>query len=54
MTVANAREIGLPVSPDMPEMVYQLMAFYPQPVRRSLGVEYIPEPRSEPGGKKGQ
>jgi hypothetical protein len=44
----------LPVTPDMPEMVYQLMALYPQPVRRSLGVEYIPEPRSDPGGKKGQ
>jgi ClpP class serine protease len=54
ITYANAREIGLPVTPDMPEMVYQLMALYPQPVRRSLGVEYIPEPRSDPGGKKGQ
>ncbi len=54
ITYANAREIGLPVSPDMPEMVYQLMALYPQPVRRSLGVEYIPEPRSDPGGQKGQ
>ena len=54
ITYANAQEIGLPVTPDMPETVYQLMALYPQPVRRSLGVEYIPEPRSEPGGKKGQ
>ncbi len=54
ITYANAQKIGLPVSPDMPEMVYQLMALYPQPVRRSLGVEYIPEPRSEPGGKRPQ
>ncbi|MFP4258321.1 MAG: SDH family Clp fold serine proteinase [Desulfovermiculus sp.] len=54
ITYANAREIGLPVTPDMPEMVYQLMALYPQPVRRSLGVEYIPEPRSDPRGKREQ
>ncbi len=54
ITYTNAREIWLPVTPDMLEMVYQLMALYPQPVRRSLGVEYIPEPRSDPRGKREQ
>jgi ClpP class serine protease len=54
ITYKNAREIGLPVTPEMPELVYELMSLYPQPVRRSLGVEYIPEPRSEPGGKRSQ
>ena len=52
ITYAHAQEMGLPVTPDMPETVYELMSLYPQPVRRSLGVEYIPEPRSDRSGKK--
>ncbi len=41
-----AKGWGLPVSTEMPELVYQLMALYPQPVRRIPSVEYVPEPRS--------
>jgi len=49
-----AKQLGLPVVTDMPEEVLELMALYPQPVRRSgSGVEYLPIPhpkeRSQPG-----
>jgi ClpP class serine protease len=46
ITYDSARELGLPVTPDMPRLVYELMSLYPQPVRQSMSVEYIPEPRS--------
>jgi ClpP class serine protease len=52
-----AKELGLPISTDMPEDVLELMALYPQPVRRSgSGVEYLPLPHPKerplpgPGG----
>jgi ClpP class serine protease len=51
ITPDAAREMGLPVSTDMPELVYQLMALYPQPVRRMPSVEYVPEPRTGRGTK---
>lgn len=41
-----ARELGLPVSTEMPKLVYQLMALYPQSAQRRPSVEYIPSPRS--------
>ena len=42
----EARELGLPVSTEMPNRVLQLMALYPQPVRTQAGgVEYLPVPR---------
>jgi ClpP class serine protease len=41
-----ARELGLPVSTDMPKEVLELMTLYPQPMRsQGGGVEYLPEPR---------
>jgi ClpP class serine protease len=45
--VATARELGLPVSTDMPNDVLDLMKLYPQPVRQQSagGVEYLPVPR---------
>lgn len=42
----EARELGLPVSTEMPDRVLELMALYPQPVRTQAGgVEYLPVPR---------
>ena len=40
---AEAKELGLPVSTDMPEAVLELMTLFPQPVRtQGGGVEYLP------------
>jgi ClpP class serine protease len=44
ITVAEARELGLTVSTDMPEEVYALMQLYPQTAQRRPSVEYIPVP----------
>jgi ClpP class serine protease len=45
----TARDLGLPLSTDMPEEVLELMKLYPQPVRMqgSGGVEYLPVPRQK-------
>ena len=48
ISAAEAQELGLPVSTDMPNDVFQLMALYPQPVRMQAGgVEYLPVPRQK-------
>jgi len=39
-----AQEIGLPVSDDVPDAVYQLMQLYPQRGQRRPSVEYVPVP----------
>ncbi len=45
ITVEVARELGLPVSTDVPEEVYELMNLYPQPMmQRHPGVEFVPAP----------
>jgi ClpP class serine protease len=47
---ATARELGLPVSTDIPNDVLDLMKLYPQPVRAQSGgggVEYLPIPRQK-------
>lgn len=44
----EAKELGLPVSTDMPDVVLELMTLYPQPVRsQGGGVEYLPVPRQK-------
>lgn len=48
ITVEEARELGLPVSTDMPEEVYKLMSLYPQAGQRRPSVEYIPGPYPAP------
>ncbi|MFQ5886126.1 MAG: ATP-dependent Clp protease proteolytic subunit [Anaerolineae bacterium] len=50
----EAKELGLPVSSDLPNEVYQLMELYPQAAGRRPSVEYIPLPyrREEPPEKK--
>jgi ClpP class serine protease len=44
ITSAIAKELGLPISEDMPKEIVELMQLYPQPVRSqsSGGVEYLP------------
>jgi len=44
ISVREAKELGLNVSTDMPQEVYQLMALYPQPGQRRPSVQYIPVP----------
>lgn len=44
----QARELGLPVTHDMPAEVYQLMDLYPQSSQRRPSVEYIPGPYTPP------
>ena len=40
----EAKQLGLPVSTDMPGEVYDLMALFPQPTRMRSAVEYVPMP----------
>lgn len=42
--VDEARQLGLPISTEMPEEVYKLMSLYPQAQQRRPSVEYIPMP----------
>ena len=48
------KSLGLPISTDMPDDVFQLLKLYPQPVRMqgSGGVEYLPVERRLPEGSK--
>jgi ClpP class serine protease len=46
ISVGEARELGLPISTDLPKEVYKLMGLYPQTAQRRPSVEYIPTPRS--------
>jgi ClpP class serine protease len=52
ITVEEARELGLPVSTDMPEEVYQFMQLFPQPTARRPSVEYIPVPYHAPPARQ--
>jgi ClpP class serine protease len=45
ITYETAKGFGLPVRSDIPTEILDLMALYPQPVRRQPTVEYLPEPR---------
>ncbi len=49
----EAKDIGLPVSTDVPAEIYELMDLYPQAASRTPSVEYIPIPyRSAPAPNK--
>ena len=52
-TVEEAKELGLPVNAEMPEVVYKLMTLYRQPGQRRPSVQYIPVPY-RPAGEKGK
>lgn len=48
ISAEEARELGLPVSTEIPDRVLELMALYPQPVHTQQGgVEYLPVPRQK-------
>jgi ClpP class serine protease len=49
ITVERATELGLPVTADLPELVYELMALFPQPSRGRPSVTYLPLPMPGPG-----
>ncbi|MCS7185745.1 MAG: ATP-dependent Clp protease proteolytic subunit [Armatimonadota bacterium] len=44
ITVEEAKSLGLPVSTEMPEEVYELMSLHPQPIQRRPSVQYVPLP----------
>lgn len=44
ITCEQLRSMGLPVSPDLPPEIYDLMELYPQPPQRRPSVAYIPVP----------
>jgi len=44
----EAKQMGLLVSDQMPEEVYELMEFYPQSKQQRPGVEFIPIPYRSP------
>jgi ClpP class serine protease len=48
ITVDEARELGLPVTTDVPTEVYQFMKLFPQPAARRPSVEYVPVPYAAP------
>ena len=47
ITYETARSFGMPVRSDIPPEFLDLMALYPQPVRRQPTVEYLPEHRKD-------
>ena len=48
ISAEEARELGLPVSTEIPDRVLELMTLYPQPVHTQQGgVEYLPVPRQK-------
>jgi ClpP class serine protease len=48
ITVETARELGLKVSTDVPEEVYELMELYPQPIVQRPSVEFVPKREAKP------
>ena len=48
ISAEEARDLGLPISTEIPDRVLELMALYPQPVHTQQGgVEYLPFPRQK-------
>jgi ClpP class serine protease len=47
----RAKNMGLPVSTDMPQYIYDLMDLYPQAAARRPSVEYIPGPYLPPANR---
>ena len=54
ITADAARDLGLSVETEVPSRIFELMALYPQPIRRQPSVEYTPRRRrSRPGSSPG-
>ena len=45
ITYNAAKSLGLPVSTEMPKEIMEMMSYFPQPVRQTPSVEYLPIPR---------
>ncbi len=45
LTAKDAASLGLPVSTEIPKEILHLMTLYPQPMRHTPTVEYLPVPR---------
>jgi ClpP class serine protease len=52
ITCDRLKELGLPVVPDLPAEIYDLMELYPQPAQRRPSVQYIPVPYGRDTFKK--
>jgi ClpP class serine protease len=52
LTYDTVKSYGLPVRSDIPAEFMDLLTLYPQPVRRTPTVEYLPEPRRVEGGRE--
>lgn len=52
ITAGEAKSMGFAVSTDLPAAVYDLMRLYPQPVRRTPNVEYLPFPHERKANGK--
>jgi ClpP class serine protease len=53
ITAEEAKSLGLPISTEVPEEIFEFMSFFPQPTRAPLrGVH--PDPLSRPAGASGQ
>ena len=52
ITCDKLAEFGLPIKPDFPNEIYELMELYPQPAQRRPSVQYIPIPYGSEGQKK--
>jgi ClpP class serine protease len=44
ITAEEGKSMGLPISTEMPDEVYQFMSLFPQPTRTRPSVEYVPVP----------
>jgi len=52
ITCDKLKEMGLPVNPELPAEIYDLMELYPQPAQRRPSVQYIPIPYGRETSKK--
>ncbi len=52
ITVKEARQLGLPVSTDLPQEIFELMGLYPQTSQRRPSVEYLPVPYGPERGQR--
>jgi hypothetical protein len=53
ITVEAARALGLPISTDMPPILYELMDLYPQASARRPSVLYVPLRPTAPRPERG-
>ena len=53
ITAEEANVLGLPVSTEVPEEIYEFMSLFPQPTRTRPSVEYVPIPYRGRQGREG-